>query len=136
MEQRIVGDPHWYWYIVFYFFFGGIAAGVAFVGALAALFGGERMRPVVRLAALIPLPLALLCTVLLIIDLGRPERFLHMVIQSETWRPMFKYWSPMSYGSWILSIFSALAFLNFTAAMWAMRPRPVAAGKRAHGQRI
>ena len=136
MEQRIVGDPHWYWYIVFYFFFGGIAAGVAFVGALAALFGGERMRPVVRLAALIPLPLALLCTVLLIIDLGRPERFLHMVIQSETWRPMFKYWSPMSYGSWILSIFSALAFLNFTAAMWAMRPRPVAAVQRALGQRI
>ena len=121
MGDRIVADPHWYWYIVFYFFLGGIAAGVAFVGALAALFGGREMRPVVRLAALIPLPLALICTVILIVDLSRPERFLHMVIQSETWQPMFKYWSPMSYGSWILMIFSGLAFVNFVAAAWGDR---------------
>ena len=60
MEPRIVSDPHWGWYIIFYFFFGGIAAGAACIGALAALFGGQRMRPVVRLAALIPYPLALL----------------------------------------------------------------------------
>jgi formate-dependent nitrite reductase membrane component NrfD len=118
---RIVADPHWYWYIVIYFFLGGIAAGVAFAGALAALFGGRRLRPVVRLAAFIPLPLALLCTVLLVVDLGRPERFLHMVLQSETWLPMFKYWSPMSYGSWILSVFSALAAVNFIAALWGDR---------------
>ena len=121
MGDRIVGDPHWYWYIVFYFFLGGIAAGVAFVGALAALFGGREMRPVVRLAAFVPLPLALICTVLLILDLGRPERFLHMIIQSETWQPMFKYWSPMSYGSWILLVFSGLAFVNFVAAWWGDR---------------
>lgn len=117
MGERIVGDPHWYWYIVFYFFIGGIAAGVAFIGALAALFGGARMRPVVRLAALIPLPLALICAILLVVDLNRPERFWHMVLQSETWLPMFKYWSPMSYGSWILAGFSALAFVNFVAAL-------------------
>jgi formate-dependent nitrite reductase membrane component NrfD len=119
--QRIAGDPEWTWYIILYFFFGGIAAGVAFTGALAALFGGQRMKPVVRLAALIPFPLALLCTVLLIADLHRPERFWHMIIQSETWRPMFKYWSPMSYGSWILSGFSTLAFINFAAALWGDR---------------
>lgn len=121
MGDRIVGDPHWYWYIIFYFFLGGLAAGVAFIGALAMLFGGLQMRPVVRLAALIPLPLALICTVILIIDLGRPERFLHMIIQSETWQPMFKYWSPMSYGSWILMLFSGLATVNFVAAVWGDR---------------
>ncbi len=119
---RIVTDPHWYWYIVFYFFFGGIAAGVAFAGALAALFGGQRMRPVVRLAGLIPFPLVLLCTVLLVLDLGRPERFWHMVFQSATWLPMFKYWSPMSYGSWILSVFGALTAVTFIAALWGERP--------------
>ena len=121
MQDRIVGDPHWYWYIVLYFFFGGIAAGIAFVGALAALFGGHRIKPLVRLAALVPFPLALLCTGILIVDLNRPERFWHMMVQSETWLPMFKYWSPMSYGSWILAIFSALAFLNFVAALWGGR---------------
>lgn len=136
MQQRIVGDPHWKWYIVLYFFFGGIAAGIAFVGALAALFGGRRMKPVVQLAALIPFPLALLCTVLLVVDLGRPERFWHMILQSETWLPMFKYWSPMSYGSWILSVFSALTFLNFVAALWSMRSRPVQGLQRRLGQRV
>lgn len=136
MEPRIVGDPHWYWYIVFYFFLGGIAAGVAFVGALAALFGGNRMKPVVRLAALIPLPLALFCTVLLIVDLNRPERFWHMMIQSETWWPMFKYWSPMSYGSWILAGFSALAALSFFAALWGERRGIVARIPRLLGRRL
>ncbi|HZG68362.1 MAG TPA: NrfD/PsrC family molybdoenzyme membrane anchor subunit [Herpetosiphonaceae bacterium] len=122
MEPLIVGDPHWRWYIVFYFFLGGLAAGIAFVGALAALFGQNRLKPIVRLSALVPLPLALICTVILIVDLSRPERFWHMMIQSETWLPMFKYWSPMSYGSWILLVFSALSFLNFVAALWGDRP--------------
>jgi protein NrfD len=121
MDPRIVADPHWYWYIVFYFFLGGIAAGAAFAGALAALFGGPRMQSVVWLAALIPLPILLVCTILLIVDLNRPERFWHMIIQSETWWPMFKYWSPMSYGAWILLVFSALAFINFVAAVWGDR---------------
>ena len=118
MDQRIVADPHWYWYIVFYFFIGGIAAGIAFTGALAALFGGERMRPVVRLAGLLPLPLVLICTVILIVDLYRPERFFHMIIQRATWWPMFKYWSPMSYGSWILTGFGALTTITFLVALW------------------
>ena len=125
MEPLIVGDPHWRWYIVFYFFLGGLAAGIAFVGALAALFGQDRLKPIVRLSALVPLPLALICTVILIVDLSRPERFWHMMIQSETWLPMFKYWSPMSYGSWILLVFSALSFLNFVAALWGDRPGPL-----------
>ena len=44
------------------------------------------------------------------VDLGRPERFWHMMIQSETFRPMFKWWSPMSAGSWGLSAFGAFSF--------------------------
>ena len=121
MGERIVGDPEWYWYIVFYFFLGGIAGGLAFIGALAAMFGGERMRPAVRLAALIAFPLVAICGILLIVDLSRPERFWHMILESETWMPMFKYWSPMSYGSWILSVFGALTFVNFVAALWGER---------------
>jgi formate-dependent nitrite reductase membrane component NrfD len=110
-------DPHWGWYIVFYFFLGGIAGGLAFIGGLAALVGGERMRPVERWAALIPFPLIVICGVLLVVDLDRPERFWHMMIQNKTFRPMFKYWSPISYGSWIVLVFSGLAFVNFVAAI-------------------
>ncbi len=136
MDPRIVADPHWYWYIVFYFFIGGIAAGIAFTGALAALAGSERMRPVVRLSQLLPLPLVLICTVILIVDLSRPERFFHMIIQRATWLPMFKYWSPMSYGSWILTVFGALTAINFFAALWEDRRGPMVRVSRVIGPRL
>jgi formate-dependent nitrite reductase membrane component NrfD len=54
---------------------------------------------------------------LLVIDLGRPERFWHMMIQSNTGRPMFKWWSPMSAGSWALSGFGAFSFASFVGVM-------------------
>lgn len=115
--DRIVANPHWNWLIVVYFFLGGLAGGLAFIGGLAALAGGDRYKSIIRWTALIPFPLLAICGILLIADLGRPERFWHMIIQNNTWLPMFKYWSPMSYGSWILLIFSGLAFVNFVAVM-------------------
>jgi formate-dependent nitrite reductase membrane component NrfD len=59
----------------------------------------------------------LMCGPLLILDLTRPERFWHMVIQSERFLPMFKWWSPMSIGSWALLLFGAFSFLSFLAAL-------------------
>ena len=40
-----------------------------------------------------------------------------MLIQSERGVPMFKYWSPMSIGSWAVMIFGLFAFLSFLAAL-------------------
>ena len=40
-----------------------------------------------------------------------------MLIQSNTFRPMFKPWSPMSLGSWALMIFGLFAFLSFIGAL-------------------
>jgi formate-dependent nitrite reductase membrane component NrfD len=40
-----------------------------------------------------------------------------MVIQSERFVPMFKWWSPMSVGSWALAVFGAFSFLSFLAAL-------------------
>ena len=117
IDERITASPHWHWWIVGYFFLGGLAGGAAFVGGMAALFGGDRMKPVVRWVALIPLPLILVCTFFLIADLGRPERFWHMIFQNNTGLPMFKWWSPMSYGSWIVMIFGALSGVGFVAAI-------------------
>ena len=47
---------------------------------------------------------------LLIVDLTRPERFWHMVWKSDTGGPMFKYYSAISIGIWII-----LAFVIFVA---------------------
>jgi protein NrfD len=115
--DRYVADPHWGGYIICYFFLGGIAAGAYALASLATLFGDESDRRATRAASYMAFPLVGLCGVLLIIDLGRPERFWHMLIASETYRPMFKWWSPMSAGSWGLSVFGGFSFLSFLGVL-------------------
>ena len=102
-------SPEWGWYITFYFFIGGIAGGSLFLGALMHLFGRAEDRPVVRLSYLVAFVGAVISGILLILDLGRPERFWHMMIENETKQLMFKWWSPMSVGVWGLLLFSAFA---------------------------
>jgi formate-dependent nitrite reductase membrane component NrfD len=109
-------SPHWRWLITAYFFLGGLAGGSYFVATLMHLFSKSPDRRMVRLGYLVPFPLVCLCGLLLTVDLGRPERFWHMLIQSETFRPMIKTYSPMSSGAWVL-LFSGFAFLSFLAAL-------------------
>ena len=116
-DGRIVAAPDWGWWVILYFFFGGIAAGAYFMGTLIDLVGDERDRPLAKLAYYLATPLVALCGVLLIVDLGRPERFWHMLIQSNTGLPMFKYWSPMSVGSWALTLFGLFSGASFVGAL-------------------
>jgi formate-dependent nitrite reductase membrane component NrfD len=109
--------PGWHWLVIFYFFFGGIAGGSYAIAALIYLFGSIADRPLARLGFYVAFPAMLLCAPLLIVDLTRPERFWHMVLQSERGLPMFKWWSPMSVGSWALMLFGAFAFLSFLASL-------------------
>ena len=96
--------PHWEWLIVLYFFFGGLAGGCYFLAMLIDLVGGPEDRPVARLGYYVAFPLVVVCGFLLIADLSRPLRFWHMMIERNTYGPMFKYWSPMSVGSWALRV--------------------------------
>lgn len=110
--------PHWGWYIILYFFLGGLAAGLYFIGTLASLSGDPRDRAVTRFCYLATFPLVLACAFLLTIDLGKPLRFWHMLIQSERAPvPMLKYWAPMSLGSWVLMLFAIFAAVAFLGAM-------------------
>ncbi|MBV8954326.1 MAG: polysulfide reductase NrfD [Solirubrobacterales bacterium] len=89
----------WTWEVPLYFWFGGIATGSAFVGLAADITGERDAATIARrvaLAAVAP------CAPLLVLDLGRPLRFLHML-------RIFKPRSPMSMGAWCLSGFSATA---------------------------
>jgi formate-dependent nitrite reductase membrane component NrfD len=126
-------SPEWGWLIVFYFFFGGLAGGSYFIAALVDLLGRPEDRPLARLAYLIVLPCLAVCAVLLIVDLSRPDRFWHLLLQSNTLFPMLKHWSPMSIGAWALLLFGAFALASFLAALaetrriswrWPERFRP------------
>lgn len=111
-------SPEWGWYITLYFFVGGIAGGSLFLGTLMHLFGRAEDRPIVGLSYLIAFIGAVISGILLIIDLGRPERFWHMMLESETMQPMFKIWSPMSVGVWGLLLFGAFATLLAFGALY------------------
>jgi protein NrfD len=109
--------PDWQWLIVLYFFIGGLAGGSYFLAALIDLVGTDDDRPLARLGYYIAFPCVALSGLVLTLDLGRPERFWHMLIESNTYRPMFKYWSPMSIGAWALLAFGLFSFLSLVGAL-------------------
>jgi len=126
--------PGWHWLIIGYFFVGGLAGGCFFLAALIDLFGRPEDRPLARLGYYVAFPAVALSGIFLTLDLGRPLRFWHMLIESHTGRPMFKTYSPMSLGSWALLIFGVFAFVAFLGALadtergrrwpWLRRLRP------------
>jgi len=109
--------PDWGWLIVCYFFLGGLAGGCYFLAGLIDLFGRPEDRPLARLGYYIAFPCVAVGGLLLMLDLGRPLRFWHMLIESNTYRPMVKPWSPMSVGSWALLTFGAFTFVSCLAAL-------------------
>jgi formate-dependent nitrite reductase membrane component NrfD len=123
--------PHWGWYVILYFFLGGLCAGTYFIATLLLLNGDARDREVIRLGYLISFPLLLVCALLLILDLGVPLRFWHMVVQSHRVpHPVFKPWSPISLGTWILTsfgLFASVAFVGTLIDMGRIRWRPLLA---------
>ena len=121
-DTFFTASPHWTWWIVFYFFIGGIAGSAFLLASLLHLSGRPADRPLVRLGYYTAFVGVLISGMLLIVDLNRPERFWHMMIESNTGRPMFKAWVPMSVGSWALLLFGLFAFLAALAALSEERP--------------
>ncbi|MFN2400302.1 MAG: NrfD/PsrC family molybdoenzyme membrane anchor subunit [Gemmatimonadaceae bacterium] len=110
--------PHWGWYVILYFFLGGLAAGSYFIATMLAFVGDERDHDAMRLGYLLSFPLVIICGLLLIVDLGVPLRFWHMLIQSKNVPlPMFKVWSPISVGSWVLTVFGLFSFVSFVGVL-------------------
>jgi Polysulphide reductase, NrfD len=91
--KPILKEPVWTPEIPWYFFLGGLGGASGGLAYLSELRGSEVLA---RRAWLIALAALGMSPVLLISDLGRPERFLHML-------RMFKVTSPMSVGSWVLA---------------------------------
>ena len=109
-------SPHWHWLIVVYFVLGALAGGTYFLSAVIDLAGRDSDRRLARLGYFVTLPILLVIGVVLIVDLYRPDRFWHLLVENHTLRPLFKYWVPMSTGSWAIPLFSFFALLAFVAA--------------------
>ncbi len=90
--RQILKTPAWEDKIAYYFFAGGLSGGCALLAAGADLTGRPALRRGTRLAGLAALGAG---GYFLVADLGRPERFLHML-------RVAKPTSPMSMGTWLL----------------------------------
>jgi formate-dependent nitrite reductase membrane component NrfD len=95
-----------------YLWAGGMAGTSAVVAAVGDAAGGPMLR---RGGRLVAAGGAMVGTVALIHDLGRPERFLNML-------RVIKPTSPLSIGSWILSPFAALASAAAASELTGIAP--------------
>jgi protein NrfD len=139
-DTFFTATPHWTWWILLYFFIGGIA-GCAFMLASLLDWGRVESResnvmsrdplppyrltalPTVRLGYYLAFVGVLISGFLLTIDLSRPLRFWHMLIENHTGQPMFKAWEPMSVGSWGLVLFGLFSFLATLSVLGDDLPR-------------
>jgi polysulfide reductase-like protein len=91
--RPVIKEPVWTWEVPWYFFVGGAAGVSASLGLGARLAGNHRLAGNAWLVSGAGVALS---GPLLVSDLGRPERFHHML-------RVFKVTSPLSVGSWILA---------------------------------
>jgi formate-dependent nitrite reductase membrane component NrfD len=92
--RPVIKEPTWTWEIPTYFFTGGVAGASAVLSSAARVTGNEKLA---RTALYVGAAADLVSPVLLISDLGRPERFHHML-------RVVKVTSPMNLGSWVLLV--------------------------------
>src|SRR5436190_18303719 len=113
-DTFVTASPHWTWFIIPYFFVGGIAGGAYFLAAVLEWFGRPEDRPVIRTGYSLAFWGAVLSGLLLTLDLGSSLRLWHMIFQSEHFpNLMFKSRSPISFGAWALLLFGACAFVSW-----------------------
>jgi polysulfide reductase-like protein len=111
--RPILKEPVWTWEIPTYFFAGGMAGAAAPFALLSELRGDDGLA---RRAWLVALAGIGASPVLLISDLGRAERFHHML-------RVFKPTSPMNIGSWILSAAGTAIGLGAARSLLGWFPR-------------
>lgn len=90
--------------IYVYLWLAGMAGGGYFAAFLAERFAGDSNRRLSGFATQMGVLPAVVGVILLLVDLGRPLRFWHLLTQ-------FKIISPMSMGTWILLVWVGLAII-------------------------
>ncbi|MFI7246558.1 NrfD/PsrC family molybdoenzyme membrane anchor subunit [Micromonospora chalcea] len=110
--RPVLKPPVWRWDIAAYLFTGGLAAGSSLLAAGGQLTRRPALRRAGRVTALAAVGAS---TYFLVNDLGRPSRFHHML-------RVAKVTSPMSVGTWILSVFGPAAGLAAIAEAAPLLP--------------
>jgi formate-dependent nitrite reductase membrane component NrfD len=121
--KPVIKEPVWEPAIPAYFFTGGTAGAAASLGLAARLSGNAALA---RTATYVDAVAIGVSPALLIIDLGRPERFLNML-------RMFRVTSPMSVGTWIVTFSGLASGLATSLELLGRLPRAKLAAEAAAG---
>jgi DMSO reductase anchor subunit len=104
-----------------YLYLGGLAGASSVLAAGAELSGRHRLARVSQVGSFVAIAIS---GVALVHDLGRPERFLNML-------RVFKFSSPMSVGSWLLTAYGPPCGAAAFSAVTGRLPRIGTAGAMA-----
>lgn len=132
IEQTYYGRPvikaaHWRWLVINYFFVAALTGASAAIATLAELYSKDRM--LARVARYLALATAVPAPILLVLDLGRPERAFYMF-------RILKLRSPMSLGAWALLIHGLSAGALGGLQLLADLTRPNVLGKLRRGMGV
>lgn len=119
--QPVVKQPEWTWEVPWYLFVGGLAGASSLLALGGRLTGRDVLAS--RAAGLAAVG-AVASPALLVADLGRPQRFLHML-------RVFKPTSAMSMGSWLVAAYGPTAVGAATLRQLGWFPRLNAAADAA-----
>lgn len=111
--RPVLKAPVWKPAIALYFFTGGVAGASSTLAFGAAVTGHRRLARSAMLASVAGVAAS---GPLLVVDLGRPERFYNML-------RVAKPTSPMSVGSWILTAFAPAAMAAAASDLTGRLPR-------------
>jgi Ni/Fe-hydrogenase subunit HybB-like protein len=123
-DRPFTKAPNWHGLVALDMLFNNLTTGLFLVAALGELSAPKVFAVVARAAYPVALALLLADLVCLVLDLGDPLRFHHML-------RVFKPTSPMSLGTWCLTVYAlpltVLALLSILPAgaaglEWARRP--------------
>ena len=78
----------WGLYITLFMYFVGLSAGGLIVASAGRLFGATRLKPVVRIAVLEATVAVMIAALLLLPDIGRPDRVWHLVAYAHVTSPL------------------------------------------------
>ena len=115
MVYNVFHGMEWGRFIALYFYFTGLSAGTFVISSMATVMGMEKYKPLAKYGALLAFVLLLVAPVLLIVDLGQPLRFWHLMVPT--------YWhvtSVIAWGSILLTLYPILCLI-YAYYLW-IRP--------------
>ena len=98
-DRPVTKPPNWHGLVALDLLLNNLSTGLFLVAALGELVAPESFRPLAALAYPIALLFLIGDLVCLVLDLGDPFRFHHML---RVWKPS----SPMSLGTWCLTAYA------------------------------